>query len=145
MVEFVGRVVMTPASDNWTRTVVVPGGTRNITGNTSRTFLDQVLISTEPDTFMRSRNVQFQAGGLRPVARFYPFMDGIAGIDVVPKLLEVSMVSGTFNVGEKVEGFVGSEKLITFRTAQPDHKDGPYNAPTITSVSYTHLRAHETR
>ena len=132
MVEFVGRVVMTPASDNWTRTVVVPGGTRNITGNTSRTFLDQVLISTEPDTFMRSRNVQFQAGGLRPVARFYPFMDGIAGIDVVPKLLEVSMVSGTFNVGEKVEGFVGSEKLITFRTAQPDHKDGPYNAPTIT-------------
>ena len=73
---------------------------------------------------MRSRNVQFQAGGLRPVSRFYPFMDGIAGIDVVPKLIEVSMVSGTFNVGENVEGFVGSEKLITFRTAQPDHKDG---------------------
>ena len=59
-------------------------------------------------------------------------MDGIAGIDVVPKLIEVSMVSGTFNVGENVEGFVGSEKLITFRTAQPNHKDGTYNDPTVT-------------
>ena len=132
MVEFVGRVVMTPATDNWTRTVILPGGTVNRTGNVARTFLEEVFISAEPDTFMRSRNVQFQAGGLRPVSRFYPFMDGIGGIDVVPKLIEVSMVSGTFSVGETVEGFVGSDKLITFRTARPDHKDGTYNAPTVT-------------
>ena len=132
MIEFVGRIVMTPASDNWTRTVIIPGGERRQTGNTARTFTEDILISSEPDTFMRSRNVQFQAGGLRPVSRFYPFMDGISGIDVIPKLIEVSMVSGTFNVGENVEGFVGSDKLITFRTAQPNHKDGPYNAPDVT-------------
>ena len=132
MIEFVGRIVMTPATDNWTRTVIIPGGERRQTGNTARTFTEDILISSEPDTFMRSRNVQFQAGGLRPVSRFYPFMDGIAGIDVIPKLIEVSMVSGTFNVGENVEGFVGSEKLITFRTAQPNHKDGPYNNPEVT-------------
>ena len=88
---------------------LLPCGTVNRTGNVARTFLEEVFISAEPDTFMRSRNVQFQAGGLRPVSRFYPFMDGIGGIDVVPKLIEVSMVSGTFSVGETVEGFVGSD------------------------------------
>ena len=45
MVEFVGRIVMTPATDNWTRTVIIPGGERRQTGNTARTFTEDILIS----------------------------------------------------------------------------------------------------
>jgi hypothetical protein len=132
MVEYIGRVILSPASDNWVRNVYVPGGTRTITGGWNGSYIDNVLISSEPDTYMRSRNVQFASGGLKPLGRYYPFLDGISGIDVVPKLLEIEMQSGTFSVGETVDGFVGASKLITFRTARPDHKSGPYLTPTTT-------------
>ena len=132
MIEFVGAVELTPASDNWVRNVFVPGGTRRITGGWNGSFIDNVLIDRRPETFMRSRNIMFQAGGLRPLARHYPFMDSIGGIDLVPKLIEINMTSGTFDVGEDIDGFIGPDRVITFRAARPDHKDGPYDAPTLT-------------
>jgi hypothetical protein len=132
MIEYIGRIVLSPASDNWVRNVYVPGGTRTITGGWNGSYIDNVLISSEPDEYMRSRNVQFSSGGLKPLGRYYPFLDGISGIDVVPKLIEITMQSGAFSVGEDVEGFVGASKLITFRTARPDHKVGPYLTPTST-------------
>ena len=46
---------------------------------------------------MRSRNVEFTAKQVLPLSTMYAFFDGV---DVtkycVPKLLEISMVSGTF-------------------------------------------------
>ena len=58
----------------------------------------------------------------------------------VPKLLQISMTSGTFQVGEKVVGMVNPTGLsqitadslpgINFRVAQSNHKEGPYNIPT---------------
>ena len=132
MIEFVGAVELTPASDNWVRNVFVPGGTRRITGGWNGSFIDNVLIDRRPETFMRSRNIMFQAGGLRPLARHYPFMDSIGGIDLVPKLIEINMTSGTFDVGEDIDGFIGPDRVNPFRAARPDHKDGPYDAPTLT-------------
>ena len=75
----------------------------------------------------------------------YGFFDGE---DVtkycVPKLLEVTMDTGTFEVGETVIGQViqtglgventDSTAAITFRVAQQNHKEGAYNLPTKTYV-----------
>ena len=33
------------------------------------------IVSSEPDTHIRSRNVAFDASGLKPLTRFYPFFD----------------------------------------------------------------------
>ena len=90
---------------------------------------------------MRSRNVQFISKRLKPLTRVYAFFDGV---DVsrfcVPKLLEISMTSGVFEVGELVEGVLQKTGLdedtastsprISFRVAQLNHKEGPYNSPT---------------
>ena len=57
-----------------------------------------------------------------------------------PKLLEINMASGVFQTGETVTTFAnrGRFKDFTFRLAAPNHKEGPYNAPTkvITSNPY---------
>ena len=53
---------------------------------------------------------------------------------VVPKLVEVTMVSGTFGAGEIVEGSRpnSNNDAIRFRLANQNHKYGPYNAPSQT-------------
>ena len=74
----------------------------------------------------------------------YAFFDGRdVSEHCVPKLLEISMSSGTFQVGETVKGYIisaglspinpfsqGIDPTITFRVAQSNHKEGPYNLPT---------------
>ena len=88
---------------------------------------------------MRARNVEFDAKRVKPLTRMYGFFDGV---DVtkycVPKLLEIEMSTGTFQVGEKVTGTVQgtglgeetSKPRITFRVAQSNHREGDYDLPT---------------
>jgi hypothetical protein len=57
---------------------------------------------------------------------------------VVPKLIEISMSSGTFVNGETVVGSLGS-KTIRFRLATQNHKYGPYNSPTETFSTNPYL------
>ena len=91
---------------------------------------------------MRSRNIQFISKRLKPNTRLYTFFDGI---DVtkycIPKLLEITMIDGIFEVGETVEGRISKVGLdedfydttnpkITFRVCNKNHKEGPYNSPT---------------
>jgi len=92
---------------------------------------------------MRSRNVQFVNKKVKPLTRLYAFFDNV---DVtkycVPKLLEINMISGVFEVGETVTGTINQTNLglnavnetpkITFRVAQSNHKEGPYNIPSRT-------------
>ena len=87
-----------------------------------------------PDTSYKIQKRCFFENGLRPVARFYPFFDSVSGIDIVPKLLEISMVNGIFQKGETVEIFDTStgEQVAIFRIAQPDHKLGDINSPDET-------------
>ena len=73
----------------------------------------------------------------------YAFFDGV---DVtkycVPKLLEINMISGVFQTGETIIGSISNTGLgpnntntnsrITFRVAQPNHKEGPYDAAVTT-------------
>lgn len=154
---------------SWTETVtdqVVEDTIREIrdTGVQSRTGT-RTIVTEQFDTistgdrvvsrnlipFMRSRNIQFIAKKVKPSTQLYGFFDGI---DVtkycVPKLLEINMISGVFQVGETVVGStqtIGSAPLnpkvtdpsITFRVAQSNHKEGEYSLPTkfFTTSPYT--------
>ena len=101
--------------------------------------LGDKLVSRETIPYMRSRNIEFIATRIQPGTRFYPFFDGqTVESYITPKLIEIQMDSGVFQVGEQVVGTSGdtqrnsSNPFISFRAAQPDHKFGPYNDPRIT-------------
>jgi hypothetical protein len=106
----------------------------------SETFNNQYvgdrIISRSIVATMRSRNIEVVARRLKPSTRFYPFFDNIAMESfIVPKLIEVQMVSGTFIEGETVTGFVpvtNTNTGIRFRLAKQNHKYGPYNFPEET-------------
>jgi len=109
------------------------------------------IVSREVIQYMRSRNITFTARSLKPFTEVYAFFDNV---DVnkycVPKLIEIEMVSGTFEVGELVKGVMGedydpsttgednsgsSESVapeISFRVASANHKYGPYDEATDT-------------
>jgi hypothetical protein len=137
MIDFKGNIKLTPSSDSWIRTITVDGGSRTYFGGTTGTFSTRswteiVKISSQPEVYIRSRNVKFDSVSLKPLTRYYPFFDGSTGIDIVPKLIEVTMTSGTFNVGETVKGYIGSKNIFTAKVAQPNHKSGNLNSPTTT-------------
>jgi len=94
--------------------------------------LGDKIVSREIITTMRSRNIEIIAKRLKPSSRVYAFFDDVDMTSyVVPKLIEVSMSSGTFTAGETVVGVLGS-KTIRFRLSTQNHKYGPYNSPTET-------------
>ena len=120
-------------------------GTRTIiTEHWDKTSVGDRTVSRELIPYCRSRNIEFVSKRMKPLTRMYAFFDGE---DVsrfcIPKLLEISMSSGAFQVGETVKGYIrpiglnpispwsqGIDPTITFRVAQSNHKEGPYNAPT---------------
>jgi len=136
VIEYVGLVSLNPKSDEWERVIRIriDGGTRRIaTPHGPRREQTATVTNTfQEDPYARSRNVQFYGQGLKPLTQHYISLDSISSIDYVPKLIEISMISGSFNVGEDVEGYVAGLKTITFRTARPDHKSGNYSSPTKT-------------
>lgn len=124
-----GNVAIAPRSDDFVVTRNL-GTTRiNVYGTTTGDFSKTFVEGIEVAQFMRERNVAFSADGLRPHTRFYPFWDGQAGADVIPKLIEINMRSGAFIVGETVRGYNGSTQIFAARVAEQNHKTGPFNAP----------------
>ena len=123
-------------SRNGVRTIVTEQFDRNSVGDR--------VVSRDLIPFMRSRNVEFVSKRVKPLTRLYAFFDGV---DIskfcVPKLLEISMTSGTFQVGETVVGEMlrtglaetlrpSATPSIRFRVAQSNHREGPYDSPTKT-------------
>jgi hypothetical protein len=122
-------------------------GTRTLVSEQfDTTSLGDRVVSRDLSPFMRSRNVTFNSKRLKPLTQIYAFFDGR---DVtrfcVPKLLEIAMISGSFQTGETVIGstrptglVLGGENWnewspsITFRVAQSNHREGPYYSPTST-------------
>ena len=81
---------------------------------------------------MRSRNVAFAASGLKPLTKHYHFLD--SGIpDIVPKLIEIEMSSGTFSVFENVKVEVNGKQIGLIRSQEPNHKFGDESRPEFTS------------
>jgi len=119
------------------------GNTTVVTEQFDRTSVGDRVVSRDLISYMRSRNIQFISKKVKPLTQLYAFFDGV---DVTkyctPKLLEISMISGVFEVGETVVGKMQSTGTIqnlgnnapniTFRVAQSNHKEGPYNLPTST-------------
>ena len=106
------------------------------------TISESISHYTEAIRYLRSRNIEFDAKGLKPRTIFYPFFQGIDVRDyIIPKLLEIEMISGQFQIGEIVESdphFISNK--IRFRLCKPNHKFGPYDGSTIpgvTSSTYT--------
>ena len=94
-------------------------------------------VKTKLFAFMRERNVEFTAKRLKPLTRVYPFFNGTdMSKYIVPKLLEITMTSGVFQVGEDVVGTfdAGGDNSpeIRFRVAKANHKYGTYNSPIDT-------------
>jgi hypothetical protein len=120
-------------------------GTRTIvTEQFDRESVGDRVVSRDLIPFMRSRNIEFVAKKVKPLTRLYAFFDGV---DVsrycVPKLLEITMESGVFEIGEtvissnSVVGDIGSNvppssPFVQFRVAQSNHKEGPYDSATKT-------------
>jgi hypothetical protein len=104
------------------------------------TTIRNVLISSGNESFMRSRNIQFSVSNVKPSTQFYQFLDGNSGVDFIPKLIEITNLSKAFVVGETVIGISNGNKLISFRVAAPNHKYGPYNAPSITYTINPYIR-----
>ena len=123
------------------------------TGVESRTGLQTVVteqfdresvgdrtVSRDLIATMRSKNIEFVAKRMKPLTQMYGFFDGENVTKYcVPKLLEIEMTSGTFQIGETVIGRMVDTGLgpaeesnrprITFRVAQSNHREGEYNAP----------------
>ena len=131
-------------------------GSSTVRGNTT---LNQVvsdeLISTSEAEWMRSRNVKVDVKNLKPITKYYQFLDGISNVPFVPKLLEIANTEnlsnsgsqGVFKIGETVKGYpvisnsqstinrqqgVTDLPLISFRLCSPNHKKGSYNDPSLT-------------
>ncbi len=94
---------------------------------------------------LRSQNISFTGYRLKPGTKFFSSFSRTDMSDnrslTVPKLIEVTPIKGAFQIGETVTGKLLNNQNtnivpeIRFRVATPNHKDGPYNAPTLTYQS----------
>ncbi len=110
-----------------------------VTPTINNQSLGDRTLSRDIIPFMRKRNIQITTHRMKPRTRFYVYFDNVDVTSfTTPKLLEVSMTSGVFQTGETVKGTTltsfsgapGPTNTMTFRLATPNHKEGPYNAPT---------------
>ena len=106
--------------------------------NSIRQFLNvfdisNKIVSNDITSYVRSRNIEFIGKKLKPYTRVYGYFDGIdVNQNIIPKLLEISMIVGSFVVGETIIGYSPStnKPICKFRVASTNHKDGPYNNPS---------------
>lgn len=124
-----------PTTQNNTNSFTVSGvkSVDLVPGSVTSQESSETSISeyTEPVFYVRSRNIEFDASSLKPSTRFYPFFSEVSISDyIIPKLLEIEMISGVFEVGETVESdstFI--QNKIYFRLCSANHKTGGYNTP----------------
>jgi len=65
------------------------------------------VVSTDVIPYMRARNIEFKAERMKPFTRLYAFFDNVDVNEyIIPKLIEIEMVKGTFEVGETLVGRV---------------------------------------
>ena len=115
-----------------------------VTEHFDKETLGDKVVSRDLVPYMRSRNIEFVSERVKPLTQLYAFFDGENVTKYcIPKLIEIEMTTGSFQVGETVKGIsintgAGQETIpgvnaeIVFRTAQLNHKKGAYNVPTKT-------------
>jgi len=121
-------------------------GVRNVTTTTTTTttkykpvlkgpsrefdYVEDVKISGTVDPFMRSRNVYFAANGLKPFTKHYHYLDS-QEVDIIPKLCEIEMQSGTFQIYENARIYLAGKQIGYIRIQKPKHKFGDTGRPDI--------------
>jgi hypothetical protein len=113
---------------------------RKITEQIDTVSLGTKIVSREIIPFCRERNIEFISRRLKPATQHYVYFDNVNMTEYsVPKLLEITMRSGVFRVGEivtEVQTSITNESSATesirFRVAKSNHKYGPYNSPELT-------------
>jgi hypothetical protein len=129
IVSWTGKLALSPSVDTWTTVIRTSINVPNVTlrGTSSTT------ASVSNIRYIRSRNIRFVATRLKPNTRFKLLFDSYnmtnAPTYAFPKLLEISNVSGSFQIGETVYVNGGEAK---FRICTPNHKSGPHDNPTST-------------
>ena len=117
-------------------------GTRKVvTEQWDNESLGDKVVSRDVVQIMRSRNLRVTTTKCKPLTEMYAFFDGVNVTRYcTPKLLEISMQSNTFLVGETVVITLpgtgiqpeGTDKpFMKCRVAQANHRKGPYNAPSL--------------
>ena len=106
----------------------------NVLEGPSREFkyIEDVKVTSEADPFMRSRNVYFSVNGLKPLTRHFQYLDS-AVPDIVPKLVEIEMVTGTFTIFENARIELNGQQIGYIRIQRPNHKFGDSQRPDIGS------------
>jgi len=92
--------------------------------------------------FIRTRNINFTAAKLKPNTRFKLLFDkrdlttNTSKSAVFPKFIEITNISGTFQIGETVK-CINSKGTTdcSFRICTPNHKSGPIDLPSTTFTS----------
>ena len=99
-----------------------------------RDYVESTKVDSKVDPFMRSRNVYFSANGLKPATKHFHYLDS-ASPDIVPKLIEIEMVSGSFTIFENARielVSLGDEPEIGYvRIQRPNHKFGDNARPDV--------------
>tara|TARA_B100001564_G_scaffold121475_1_gene101360 strand:- start:25870 stop:33417 length:7548 start_codon:yes stop_codon:yes gene_type:complete len=110
---------------------------------TEAASLGSRIVSRSISNFMRTRNIEFTGTRMKPATQVFAFFDNVSVTTrCTPKLLQISMTSGTFEVGETVLGFPSGGDLseFSFRVASANHKYGPYNNPNDFYENNPYLR-----
>ena len=133
VVTWFGSMYINPTEDVW-----VERRFKSVDGGFGST---EVITETEAIPNLRSQNIEFVGYRLKPGTKFYSSFSRTDMSDqrslTVPKLIEVTPVKGAFQVGETITGKLLNNQNtntvpeIRFRVATPNHKEGPYNAPTL--------------
>ena len=97
-------------------------------------YVESVKVDSQVDPFMRSRNVAFNVSGLKPATRHFHYLDS-ASPDIVPKLSEIEMISGSFNIFENARielDSLSDDPVIGYvRIQRPNHKFGDTTRPDV--------------
>ena len=147
VIDYNGQIKLNPPSWSWTRTVYLPEKTDRITirktsitrRRRSRTIIrtsttrSDVIISSELEKYIWTRNVTFTGTLLKPFTRHYQFLGNHGNVDFVPKLVEIATDSTLQNYGSSENSFAEGETVIarhngktigSFRLAQSNHREG---------------------
>jgi len=131
---WIGNLKLNPAYDHWQVYVNQDNWIPNF-GRRGQVEVAAVLYTSIP--YMRSRNIKFTATRLKPTTRFNFVFGGLnfseGSTSVFPKLIEITSVSGSFQVGETIYITNGVDTCVS-RLCAPNHKQGPIDNPSTKYV-----------
>jgi len=117
-------------------------GTANQEGTSTRVTnpiedknLGNRVVSAESAAYLRSRNIEFIVKKMKPSTLLYVFFDDqdVTAL-CTPKLLEIEMIDGVFEVGEDVIFYnEDGREIALFRCAAPNHQFGDLSNPNAQS------------